>query len=212
MTKTKKGTFIVFEGIDGTGKSTQIIRLANAFKKMGHDVVVTSEPTEGVFGKKIRALYQNRSMVSTSEELDLFIKDRREHIDTLINPSLRAGKIVLSDRYFLSTAAYQGAAGCSPEAIIACHRFAPDPDLAIIIEVPPQLCIRRITEKRGDQLNDFEQLESLKKVDSIFKQMDLPYLERVDGSVAEEDVHRQVRELIKRLLPHLFHSVSGEHQ
>ena len=212
MRKTRKGTFIVFEGIDGTGKSTQMERLANTLLKMGHDVVITREPTEGVFGKKIRALYQNRSAVSAKDELDLFIKDRREHIETLIKPSLEAGKIVLCDRYFLSTAAYQGAVGCDPETIIARHRFAPEPDLAIIIEVPPQICISRITEKRGDQLNDFEQLESLKKVDSIFKQMDLPYIQRIDGSVAEEEVHRQVRGLVERLLPHLILSASGEHQ
>lgn len=212
MTKFRKGTFIVFEGIDGTGKSTQIKLLGNALGKMGHDVVLTREPTEGVFGQKIRALYENRSAVSAQEELDLFIKDRREHIETLINPCLKAGKIVLCDRYFLSTAAYQGAAGCNPDEIIAQHRFAPEPDLAIIIEVPPQLCISRITENRGDQLNDFEQLESLKKVDSIFKQMDLPYVKRIDGSVAEEEVHRLVRELLERVLPHLFLSATGEHQ
>jgi dTMP kinase len=212
MSNTRKGTFIVFEGIDGTGKSTQINRLADVLLEMGHDVVVTREPTEGVFGQKIRALYQNRSALSATDELDLFIKDRREHIETLINPSLEADKIVLCDRYFLSTAAYQGAAGCSPEMILARHRFAPEPDLAIIIEVPPQICIGRITEKRGDQLNDFEQLESLKKVDSIFKQMDLPYVQRIDGSLAEEEVHRQVRGLIQRLLPHLILTKPGEHQ
>lgn len=203
MTALKKGTFIVFEGIDGTGKSTQIKLLAETLRQSGHDVVVTREPTDGVFGQEIRELYQNRSTVSAEEELDLFIRDRREHIDTLISPSLAAGKIVLCDRYFLSTAAYQGAAGCNPETIIERHRFAPDPDLAIIIEVPPRICITRITENRGDQLNDFEQLESLKKVDSIFKEMDLAYIERIDGSAVEEVVHRQVLELIKRLLPHI---------
>jgi dTMP kinase len=212
MTEAGKGTFIVFEGIDGTGKSTQIRLLARDLEKIGHDVVVTREPTEGIYGRKIRALYLNRSAVSASDELDLFIKDRREHIETLITPALEAGKIVLCDRYFLSTAAYQGAAGCSPAAILARHRFAPEPDLAIIIEVEPRICIVRITEKRGDQLNDFEQFESLKKVDSIFKQMDLPYVERVDGSVAEAEVYRRVRKLIERLLPHLFISASGEHQ
>ena len=211
MPKIKKGTFIVFEGIDGTGKSTQIRLLANTLVKLGRKVVLTREPTEGVYGQKIRALYQNRSAVSASEELELFIKDRREHIETLIKPALEAGNVVLCDRYFLSTAAYQGGAGCDLETIFARHRFAPEPDLAIIIEVPPRLCISRITEKRGDQLNDFEQLESLKKVDSIFKQMDLPYVQRVDGSVTEKEVHRRVRELIERLLPHLFLSATGEH-
>ncbi len=212
MSTERKGTFIVFEGIDGTGKSTQIMLLGRALRQRGHAVVVTREPTEGVHGRQIRALYRNRSAVSPEEELELFILDRREHIDTLIAPSLAAGKTVLCDRYFLSTAAYQGAAGCSPEMIIDRHHFAPIPDLALIIEVPPRMCISRITEHRGDQLNDFEQLESLKKVDSIFRQMDLPYIQRIDGSASEEDVHQQVWELIEKLLPHLASSKPRESQ
>jgi len=210
MVDKRKGTFIVFEGIDGTGKSTQIARLADALRLLGHEVIETREPTEGIYGRQIRALYQNRHTVSVDEELDLFIKDRRDHIDNLIIPSLAAAKIVLCDRYYLSTAAYQGAAGCNPDEIIARHDFAPEPDLAIIIEVDPRTCITRITEKRGDVLNDFEQLESLKKVDSIFKEMDLPYIERIDGSVSEEQVHQRVVRLIDRLLPHLTLSDTPE--
>ena len=212
MPENKTGTFIVFEGIDGTGKSTQVHRLAEALQRYGHEVIETREPTEGIFGRKIRALYQNRHTVSPDEELNLFIEDRRDHIDNLIAPSLAAGKIVICDRYFLSTAAYQGAAGCNPVEIIARHQFAPEPDLAIVIEVEPQICITRITEKRGDALNDFEQLGSLKKVDSIFKEMDLPYIERIDGSASEEEVHQQVVRLIDRRLPHLTLSDDPEPQ
>ncbi len=212
MADKRNGTFIVFEGIDGTGKSTQLDRLADVLRRLGHEVIETREPTEGVYGRQIRALYQNRHTVSVDEELDLFIKDRRDHIDNLITPSLAAAKIVLCDRYYLSTAAYQGAAGCNPAEIIARHDFAPEPDLAIIIEVDPRICIARITEKRGDLLNDFEQLESLKKVDSIFKEMDLPYIERIDGSASEDQVHQQVVRLIDRLLPHLTLSDTLEPQ
>ena len=210
MERERTGIFIVFEGIDGTGKSTQIEMLAKALTCLGHDVVMTREPTEGRYGQQIRALYKNRSMVSPDQELDLFIKDRRDHIETLIGPALAEGKIVICDRYFLSTAAYQGAAGCNPEEIIDRHCFAPKPDLAIIIEVHPRICIKRITEKRGDALNDFEQFESLKKVDSIFKEMDLPYIERIDGSAAEGEVHRQVLRLIDKRLPHITKSDSSE--
>lgn len=204
MKHNTEGVFIVIEGIDGTGKSSQLSRLAQNLRKYGTEVVETREPTEGIFGQKIRRLYQNRRTVTPEEELDLFIKDRRDHLENLIEPSLRSGKVVLCDRYFLSTAAYQGAAGCDPDKIIALHGFAPDPDLAIIIEVDPQICIKRITEKRGDALNDFEQVESLKKVDSIFKQMDLPYIKRIDGSGSETNVQKRILELVKGLLPQLF--------
>lgn len=203
MINDRSGGFIVFEGIDGSGKSTQIKRLAASLRRRGYEIVETREPTEGPYGLKIRSLYLDRSGTTAEEEMDLFIRDRREHIDQVILPSLEDGKIVLCDRYFFSTAAYQGAAGCDPDEIIAMHHFAPVPDLVIIIEIEPRDSISRITQKRGDMLNDFEQLESLEKVDSIFRQMDLPYIERIDGSASEDDVFQQVIGLIDHLLPRL---------
>jgi dTMP kinase len=203
MVDKSTGCFIVFEGIDGCGKSTQLKRLADSLRRQGYGVIETREPTEGRYGQMIRALYRDRSAATPQRELELFIEDRREHIQLVIQPALERGKIVLCDRYFFSTAAYQGAAGCDPEEIIALHGFAPVPDLVIIIEIEPRESIRRITEKRGDQPNDFEQLESLEKVDSIFSQMDLPYMVRIDGSASEHEVHQQVMELVKRLLARL---------
>lgn len=203
MTVQTPGLFIVFEGIDGSGKSTQIRLLADVLKKHGLPVIETYEPTRGQFGQKIRALYTDRSTVSSEEELELFIKDRHEHIEKLIAPSLAKGTIVLCDRYFLSSAAYQGAAGLDPDDIISRHAFAPDPDLAIIIEIDPGQSIQRITEQRGDALNEFEQLESLKKVDGIFKLLDLPYVKRIDGSGSETDVHQQILHHVDELLPNV---------
>ncbi len=200
MRTTRNGAFIVFEGIDGSGKSTQMRRLADSLRKATYAVVETREPTEGPYGRKIRALYRDRTSVTPEEEIELFINDRRQHIEEIIEPALSSGKIVLCDRYFFSTAAYQGAAGCDPEEILARHEFAPVPDLVIIIEIDPRLSISRITEQRGDTLNDFEQLESLKKVDSIFKQMNLPYIERIDGSTSEDEVHQKVMSLVDTVL------------
>ncbi len=203
MVEDRTGCFIVFEGIDGCGKSTQLKHLADALRNQGHEVVETREPTEGFYGQKIRALYRDRSAATPEQELELFIEDRREHIQQVIQPSLDNGRIVLCDRYYFSTAAYQGAAGCDPEEIIALHHFAPVPDLVIVIDIEPRESIRRITEQRGDQPNDFEQLESLEKVDSIFSQMELPYMERIDGSAPEYEVHHRVLGLVNRLLPRL---------
>lgn len=198
-----KGCLIVFEGIDGTGKSTQLRLLAERFTNCGLPVVTTKEPTEGKYGQRIRALYQNRSNVTMEEELELFIKDRREHVGEFIGPALEQKNIVLCDRYYLSTIAYQGAVGVDPGAIERMNEFAPPPNLALIFQLEPEQSIKRITDKRGDILNDFEQLESLAKVSAIFNNMDFPYIRRIDSHRPADEVHADVINTVKTTLPYL---------
>ena len=200
MITLSQGILIVFEGIDGTGKSTQIRLLKDFLLKRGYQVTPTREPTDSQFGKRIRALYENRGSISRDEELELFLADRREHVATLIEPTLKAGGIVLCDRYYLSTAAYQGAAGFDPARIIKQNSFAPTPDRAYLLEIDVNESIRRITISRGDRLNDFEQLESLKKVDKIFRSLQFPYIKRIDGSLSIEQISSIVREDVLDLL------------
>ena len=186
------GFLIIFEGTDGTGKSTQLQLLAEALRNKSWDVVTTREPTTGHHGMKIRELYVNRQNFSPEEELRLFIADRKEHVKNLLLPSLAEGKIVLCDRYFLSTAAYQGAIGFDPEEIIQQNRFAPVPDLAFIFTAPAATSLHRITKSRGDQPNDFEKLESLQRVAAIFDKLDKPYIRRIDATLAIDQIHEQV--------------------
>lgn len=201
-----KGLLIVFEGIDGTGKSTQMSLLAIALKKEGLDVIETREPTDGKFGQQIRGLYTNRHGVSPEQELELFLADRQEHVDQVLTPGLQAGKIILCDRYFLSTAAYQGAVGFSPAEIIAKNSFAPLPDLALLFCVPPKIGIERITAGRGDTLNDFEQEATLQKVAAIFDGLKLPYIQRIDASGSIDSIHQLVLEAVTPLLRHMDHN------
>ena len=95
------GLFIVFEGIDGTGKSTQVRLLTEKLKKLGYAVVATREPTDGPYGQKIRELFLDRNTVSQDEELELFMADRAQHVEQVIAPALSDGRIVISDRYYL---------------------------------------------------------------------------------------------------------------
>ncbi len=192
MTTAIPGKLIVFEGIDGTGKSTQITLLARHLENIGFSVVITREPTDGPYGKKIRKLYVNREQVSQQDELELFLADRREHVDKLILPSLQQGKIVLCDRYYLSTAAYQGANGFDPLDIIRLNDFAPTPDIALLFEVSIATSLRRITEGRGEQLNDFEQEESLTRVKKIFSDLELPYICRINAEGSIDEIHTNV--------------------
>ena len=204
MITPQHGLLIVFEGIDGTGKSTQISLLESFLKNKGFRVTTTREPTQGRFGQRIRELYQNRQAVTLEQELELFLSDRREHVETLIIPSLKKGRIVLCDRYYLSTAAYQGAAGLDPLMIVEQNRFAPAPDLAFIFEIDAEESIHRITISRGDHLNDFEQLESLKKVDKIFRDLHFPYIRRIDGAQTIDQVSSLVRKHTIRLLDETY--------
>lgn len=198
------GRLIVFEGIDGTGKSTQILLLGDYLRRQGHQVLMTREPTTGRYGRKIRELYANRSQVSRQEELELFLADRREHIAIELNPALAEGKIVLCDRYFLSTVAYQGANGFDPTDILRQNDFAPDPDLALIFEVTVATSLRRITKGRGDQPNDFEQKDALARVRAIFNQLDLPYITRIDAEKSIEETHRAVIAAVQSIVPQLI--------
>ena len=194
---------VAFEGIDGTGKSTQIRLLAESLRDMGHTVQLTREPTDGPVGQRIRELYASRDEVSKEEELELFLDDRRQHVAEIIQPALAAGQIVLTDRYYLSTAAYQGAAGLDPAEIIRRNElFAPVPDLVILLVVPPALGIKRIRTLRGEALNAFEQEAELKRVAAIFDQLDQKYIKRIDATqsvvTVQQAVITEVRQFLSR--------------
>lgn len=199
-TLERKGYLIVFEGTDGTGKSTQLELLGRYLQKKGHSVITTQEPTNGEYGQKIRTLYTNRERCSREEELNLFLADRREHVDKLLAPSLAEGKIILCDRYFLSTAAYQGAAGFDPEYILQKNDFAPVPDLALLFQAPAAIGTERIVKGRGEELNDFEQQETLEKVAAIFGSIKRPYIKTIDATGSIEEVHLQVLHYVTHLL------------
>ncbi|MDR3628782.1 MAG: dTMP kinase [Desulfocapsaceae bacterium] len=197
------GKLIVFEGIDGTGKSTQLSLLGQVLGERGLPVLSTCEPTDGVYGRRIRALYRNRESISRLDELQLFLADRREHVQDCIVPALAAGKIVLCDRYFLSTIAYQGAAGLDPAAILQQNSFAPVPDLALLFQAPAATGIARITGRRGEILNDFEQKDALAKVAEIFASLDYPYIRRIDATESIAAIHTAVVKAVEDIL-HLY--------
>ena len=196
----KKGLLIAFEGIDGTGKSTQIHLLADYLRAKGFAVVETREPTDGPYGQKIRQLYLNRQSFTLEEELELFVQDRRQHVDEVIAPALADGKIVLTDRYYFSTVAYQGAAGMDPEAIFAANDFAPRPDLVLLLVMDPEESVRRIEQLRGEQLNDFEQVEQLRKVADLFESFSDGSISRVNGAADVSRVQTEIRNLVQPLV------------
>jgi len=194
------GLLIAFEGIDGTGKSTQLPLLAAHLRERGLVVVETREPTDGPYGQQIRALYRNRSQVSPERELELFLLDRRQHVAECIRPALNRGEVVLTDRYYFSTAAYQGAAGCDPAHVFACHDFAPEPDLVLLLTLPVEEGIARIRTLRGETLNDFEQREQLEKVAALFASFTHSCIVRIHAARPMEEVQASIRAAVQQLL------------
>ena len=196
------GLFVVIEGIDGTGKSTQLHLLAEKLQQLGYAVVATREPTDGPYGRKIRELFVDRQAVSQEEELELFIADRDQHVQEVIKPALADGCVVVCDRYYLSTVAYQGANGMDPELIMERNRGFPVPDLAIIFEIEPTQGIDRIQNQRNETPNTFEKESNLRKVAAIFASMQHPYIKRIGASDSIENVHQQVVMAVEKTLAH----------
>ncbi len=128
-TDLKKGVLIAFEGVDGAGKSTQARLLYERLTKAQFEADLSKEPTEGTWGKKLRKLIEEgRGDVGPQEELEWFIKDRFQHVKEIINPGLLNNKIIILDRYYFSTIAYQGALGVDPREIEKKNgEFAPEP-------------------------------------------------------------------------------------
>ena len=198
----KRGLLIAFEGIDGTGKSTQLPHLADWLRGQGCAVVETREPTDGPYGREIRALYRDRSRVSRERELELFVLDRRQHVTECILPALEQGRIVLTDRYYFSTAAYQGAGGSDPAAIFAANAFAPEPDLVLLLTLPVGEGVARIRDLRGETLNDFEQQEQLEKVAALFASFPHDCIVRIQAARPVAAVQAAIREAVRPLLVH----------
>lgn len=196
----RTGVLIAFEGIDGTGKSTQLPLLAAYLRHQGFTVVETREPTDGPHGQQIRALYRNRCQVSPEQELELFLLDRRQHVVECILPALSQGAIVLTDRYYFSTAAYQGAAGCDPAIIFARHDFAPEPDMVLLFTLSAAESVARIRDLRGETLNDFEQQEQLEKVATLFASFPHSCIVRIHAALPVAEVQASVCEAVQQLL------------
>ena len=189
----KRGILIVFEGIDGTGKSTQCGLLAKWLDQMQVPNIVLAEPTRGAWGMKIRQLLSDgRQGISPQEELSWFINDRKEDIETNIMPALKKHKVVLMDRYYFSTAAYQGALGLDPDQIrLENEKFAPIPDRVLIFLASPEKCLERIESSRG-QKSAFEKLNYLINVQEIFKSFNGPNIRFIESVGSVSEVHEKV--------------------
>jgi dTMP kinase len=188
------GLLIVIEGIDGTGKSTQAKRLGEWFSAQGREVILSREPTAGPWGMKLRESAAT-GRLSAEDELAYFLNDRRQHVEELIAPALAAGKVVILDRYYFSTMAYQGSRGFDPAEIRRKNEvFAPVPDLLLIMDLDVDSSLERIGA-RGDVANEFEKRENLERCREIFLSLkDESFARVIDSSGTLDEVAERVRE------------------
>jgi dTMP kinase len=207
-----RGKFITFEGIDGSGKSTQLKMLANSLRLEGFDVLTTREPGGTLLGRRLREVFlETEETVSPLAELLLFAADRAQHVNFLVKPALAEGKIVVSDRYADATFAYQGAGrGFSEDTVNQVIKLATDglaPDLTLFFDLPVDAALARtsVRSSGGEQKNrmDKETAEFYTRV----RQAYLTIAEReskrfriVDALGSPQEVHARVMEIAARFL------------
>lgn len=196
----RRGLFIVLEGIDGTGKSTQAKRLGEWFESQGREVVLSREPTDGPWGRKLRES-ASTGRLSAEDELQYFLNDRRQHVEEKIAPALAAGKVVILDRYYFSTMAYQGSRGFDPAEIRRKNeQFAPVPDLLLILDLDVTTAHQRIGH-RGDSTNEFEKKDSLERCREIFLTLKgEEFVRVVDSNGDLEEVSLKIRQVVSESL------------
>lgn len=203
-----KKRFIVIEGGDGTGKSTQIKLIAEYLRKKGFDVIITREPGGVTTAEKIRGIILNEEIDPVTEAL-LFASARREHLKKKVIPALSKGQIVLCDRFVYSSLAYQGyARGLGIENVYKINEPAIEgimPGLTILLELSPEKGIERINSNRADEVNrlDLEGLDFHNKVRDGYSKVVEMYPEnkyvKIDASQSIEDVFEDIKKAIDNI-------------
>ena len=206
----KKGLFITFEGLDGSGKTTQIRLLESYLKKRGFEVINTFEPGGTAIGKKIRdiLLDKNNPDMSSKTETLLFQASRAELVSAIIAPALDQGKIVICDRFFDSTLVYQGIArGLGEKEIMDMSMWATGglvPDITILLSVKVAKVEKRLKEasKNKDRIELEEEHFKKKLYDGYLDlaERNKKRFEVIDGEGSINNIFSQVKEKVDRIL------------
>jgi dTMP kinase len=193
----KKGVFIVIEGLDGSGKTTQAKTLTAKLCRT-HNAIYTAEPSKGKIGMFIRnrVLYGEKRPPTAIEAL-LFAADRIEHVQNEVLPALAEGRVVICDRYVYSSLAYQGSAGLNLDWIETINQHALKPDLALFIDVDPEAVQARLKSRKSVM----ENLETQRKVREIYQKfIEKGELIRVNGDKPKNMVADEILSAVTSFL------------
>ena len=201
---TVRGRFITFEGIDGAGKSTQMAVVAHALRDRELPVVITREPGGTAVGEALREVILHQPMGIGTETLLMFAA-RAEHLERVIRPALEAGTWVLCDRFTDATYAYQsGGRGLSAERIGELEQWVhPDlqPDLTLLIDVPPEVAAQRLARARSADRFEAEQVDFFARVRNAYLERARSEPQRfivIDGTQPAEVIGARLSELMQR--------------
>ena len=194
--------FIVIDGADGVGKSTQAKLIAKFLTdSYNFECVIFSEPSKVTdAGLKLKAAIKSGNRLGPEAEANLFIEDREHDVCCRIKPALASNKVVILDRYYFSTLAYQGARGLSVSELYKKHQgFLLEPDVAFILHCPVKEASNRI-KQRGDE-DVMESPEYQEVVDKIFRSFNSAHIHHIDTSDDVQEVHIKIRDIIKSYIP-----------
>jgi dTMP kinase len=192
-----RNKFIVFEGIDGSGKSTQCSMLYNWMLSEKINARHLVEPTSGEYGRKIREMLKKDIPAPVEEQIRLFIEDRQQDFDLNIRPCLEKDITIVMDRYFYSNAAYQGSAELSPAEIIRQNigRGFPRPDRVYFIDLAPVEAMKRIASRNGSGKPElFEKTDFLEKVRANFLSLKDERFLVIDGSLKPDEIFSIIKD------------------
>jgi dTMP kinase len=202
------GKLITLEGIDGSGKSTQMEILARELTRRKFDVVTTMEPGGTPLGKRLREIFlETEDEIAPRAELLLFAADRAQHVDFLIKPAIEQNKIVISDRFADATYAYQGAGrGFSVDTVNSVIELATDglkPDLTLFYDVPVSKALGRAGSRKGNNRMDSEKAEFYERVRIAYLGIAKREPERfipIPGDKTVDETHRLTLEVVLSFL------------
>lgn len=200
-----KGIFIVLDGLDGSGKSSMVEMLREYISsKNKYNILVTREPTDGRYGSQIRKILAEEKEPNGHGEkmLELFIQDRQEHLESLIVPFLVKGKknIVICDRYYYSTIAFQSTQGIDMQTVIDKNKNFLKPDITFIMDIEPEAALERIKDRKKEK---FEQLEFMKGLRKRF--LELPNILKdnikvINASKSQKEIFEEIMEEVDKLI------------
>lgn len=208
LTDGGRGLFITFEGIERCGKGTQLELLHKHLKKEGYEVIATREPGATAVGQIIRQalLDPNLKEMAARTEALLFAANRAEHVERVIRPALKAGKIVLCDRYTDSSLAYQSFGRELPfDEVLQLSQWASgglDSDLTIFLKIPVEVALQRLHGRERDRIEE-EDRQFHKRVAQGFNKLSQTYEQRyrvIDGTKEKLQIHQEIVKYVEEML------------